>query len=272
MKIKETRAGGGYHKVSREGYNSVAIAVFAIIAMFFVTACGVADNRLLKADRVFDPERRLSAAVELLDRGRYEEAREALVGIKQRDHTGRFGPIAQLKIADSYMRDGWPSIGIREYRRFLALYPDNRYAFYAQYRIAMAYYEQAKHPDRNLGAALNAIQEFTRLNELFPRNPFREEANFRISRSKAIAASGEFVIGKFYYRRGVYIAAINRFEGLLEQFPDHRERDRTLLFLGKSYKKLQKEDKAREAFGKLIEEYPLSKLVPRALRLKGIRD
>lgn len=242
---------------------SFLFCFIALLSLPFLTAC--AGKQEIVRDK-FNPERYLQQADNLIDRRQYEEARSLLLEVKNRDATRRYAPLAQIKIADSHIREGDPDIGIEEYRRFLALYPHHQYASYAQYQIAMAYFNQIVSPDRGAGIARKALEEFIRLKELYPRNPFREVVELRIEKCRNIIADGEFMVGHFYYRKGSYNAAINRFEGLLQNFPDYLRADETLLLLGRSYRALNIEDKARNAFQKLIEKYPASRFAIEARR------
>jgi outer membrane protein assembly factor BamD len=237
-------------------------SIFCILSIFLLlTACG--SKKDLVRDE-FDPEISMRLADNLIDRREYENARSLLLEVKNRDATRKYAPLAQFKIADSYIKEGYPDAGIEEYRRFLALYPHHQYASHAQYQIAMAYFNQIVSPDRGAGIARKALEEFIRLKELYPRNPFREVVELRIEKCRNIIADGEFMVGQFYYKKGSYNAAINRFEGLLLNYPDYLRADETLLLLGRSYKALNMEDKARNTFQKLIEKYPSSRFVPEA--------
>lgn len=230
--------------------------------LFLLTSCG--GNKTLKKEEVFDPEKSLSKAEMLINDKEYEEARKVLLEVKNRDNTKKYATWAQLKIAESYIKDGDIDIGIEEYRKFMELYPDNQYASYAQYQVAMAYFSQIESPDRGSGAAQKALQEFLKLKELYPRNPYREVVELRIEKCRNVIADGEFMVGEFYYKKGAYNAAIGRLEGLLKQFPDYKRGDEALLLLAKAYKAAKLDDKAKETFNKLIEKYPSSKLASEA--------
>ncbi len=240
------------------------ILLIALVAVF-----GGCSGKQVKKDEDFDSEKFLARAAKLIDDNQYDEARKVLLEVKNRDTSKKYAPLAQLRIADSYIKDGDPDHGIEEYRKFLELYPDNQQASYVQYQIAMAYFSQIEGSDRGLGAARKAQQEFTRLKELYPRNPYREIITLRTEKCKNIIADGEFYVGQFYYKKESYRAAISRFEALLTQFPDYQGADHTLLLLGKSYKALKMTDKAREAFQTLIEKYPASEFVKEAR--KGVQ-
>ncbi|MBZ0155598.1 MAG: outer membrane protein assembly factor BamD [Alphaproteobacteria bacterium] len=240
--------------------------IFLVLAasfLLFLPACGGGKGGV-KKEEVYDSERYLQRADTLIADKEYDEARKVLLEVKNRDVTKQYAPLAQLKIAESYIRDADLEPGIEEYRKFLDQYPTNQNASYAQYQIAMAYFSQIESSDRGLGAARKALQEFIRLKELFPRNPYREVVELRIEKCRNVIADGEFLVGEYYYKKESYTAAVLRLENLLRQFPDYRRADEALLLLGKAYKALKKNDKAKEAFGKLIEKYPSSKLVSEA--------
>jgi len=234
----------------------MAIAVI-LAALVLLSGCG--GDKGLKNDEPFDAEKFLAKADKLVADKDYEEARKILLEVKNRDTSKKYAPLGQLRIADSYIKDGDYDPGIEEYRKFLDLYPDNQHASYAQYQIAMAYFSQIEAPDRGSGAAKKALQEFTRLKDLYPRNPYKEIIGLRIEKCSTTIADGEFMVGQFYYKKGSYSAAAHRFEGLLKQFPDYKSGDEVLLLLGKSYKALKMDDKAKEAFKTLVEKYPSGK-------------
>lgn len=238
-------------------------AAFLFSMLFLLSSCG---KKEVKKEEAFDAERYLSQADRLIAEKDYAEARKILLEVKNRDTTRLYSQRAHLKIADSYIKDGDIDIGIEEYRKFIELYPDSQYASYAQYQIAMTYFSQIGSPDRGSGEAQKALQEFMRLKELFPRNPYREAVELRIEKCKNVIADGEFLVGEYYYKKGSYNAAITRLEGLLKQFPNYKNAEEALLLIGKSYKALKMMDKAKESFRILIERYPSSKFVQEAKR------
>ncbi len=237
------------------------LAVFVFIIALTAALCGCGGTQV-KKDEDFDADKFIARANKLInDDNDYEQARKLLLEVKNRDITKKYAPLAQLMIADSYMRDSDPDHGIEEYRKFLELYPDNPRTSYAQYQIAMAYFSQIEGADRGLSAAQKALQEFTRLRQVYPRNPYRDIIEIRVQKCRKFIAEGEFVVGEFYYKKESYKPAINRFEYLLKQFPEYEGADQVFLLLGKSYKAIKMEDKAREEFQTLIEKYPSSKFI-----------
>ncbi|NTU43212.1 MAG: outer membrane protein assembly factor BamD [Nitrospirales bacterium] len=238
-----------------------------LLMLFFcltllLNGCG--GKAVVKDEGPFDPEKAMSRAEKLIADKEYDEARRILVEVKNREESKKYAAQAQLKIADSHVQEGDPEVGIEDYRKFLELYPDSQYASFAQYQIAMAYFGQIEAPDRGSGAAEKALREFLVLKERYPRNPYREILDLRIEKCRNVMADGEFIVGAFYYKKGSYQSAIDRWEGLLGKFPVYKRADETLLLIGKAYKNLNMGDKARDAFRKLIESFPSSPFVSEA--------
>ncbi len=244
-------------------------AFCTVFVLFAVSSCGGSKAVVQQQEETYDPEVSLSRADKLAGDKEYEEARKVLLEVKNRDTKKKYAPLAQLKYADTYLKEGEPDLAIAEYRKFMEQYPDNPQASYAQYQIAMAYFGQVEAPDRGSGAAHKALAEFIRLKQLYPRNPYRDVVELRIEKCKNIIADGEFLVGEFYFRKGSYSAAIGRLERLLKEFPDYKRADETLLLIGRSYRALKQEEKAREAFTILVEKYPSSKFTADAQ--KGLR-
>jgi outer membrane protein assembly factor BamD len=217
-----------------------------------------------KPEETFDPEKAFTEANELIEKKDYEKARETLIEIKNKDMSKKFAPLAQLRIADSYIKEDEPELGIAEYKKFLDAYPDHQYAPYAQYQIGMVYFEKIEDVERGYSWAEKALKEFETLKKMFPRNPYRDVLDLRIEKCKNIMAEYEFLVGEFYYKKGSYNAAIGRFEVLLKEYPGYYKEADVLFYTGMSYKNLTQKDKASEYLTRLIEKYPDNKLVVKA--------
>lgn len=243
-----------------------ALCIMCSILVMLTFSC---SSKTVKKDEVFDPEKYLSNADKLASDKEYDEARKILLEVKNRDTTKKFTPVAQLRIAETYIKEGEPDLGIAEYRKFLEFYPDNQFASHAQYQIAMAYFSQIESADRGSGEAEKALKEFLRLKEAYPRNPYREVLDLRIEKCRTVIAEGELIVGEFYFKKESYDAAIRRLEGVLKKFPEYKRGDEVLMLLYKSYKALKKDDKVKETLDKMVEKFPSSKLTLEAK--KGIK-
>lgn len=230
------------------------LTVILLIFLFLAVSC--AGKSAVKPPEKFDPEKSFTKANEQLEKKDYEEARANFMEVKNRDLTKKYAPLAQLKIADSYVKEDETERAIAEYHKFLEEYPDHQYASYAQYQIAMVYFNQIESPERGYGGAAKALEEFEKLKKMFPRNPYKDVIEVRIEKCRDIIAEYEYLVGNFYYKKGSYEAAIKRFEGLLKNYPDYKGQSDVLFYTGLSYKQLNQKDKASEYLARFIEKYP----------------
>jgi len=215
----------------------------------------------------FNPVTYLQKADELINKKEYEEARKLLLEIKNRESAKEYAPLAQLKIADSYLKENEPQLAIVEYRKFIEIYPESTYAPYAQYSIAMAYFRQIDGAERGAGTAQKALEEFLKLEKIYPRHPYKEILPLRIQKCRNIIAEGELIIGKFYYKKGSYKAAIDRFEGIVKNYPDFKDLDETLYLLADSYKNLNMIDMTKQYVNLLKQKFPDSQFTKKAERI-----
>jgi outer membrane protein assembly factor BamD len=229
-----------------------------------LTLGSCSGKKAAKPEGPFDPKASFVFANEQIEKKKYEDARATLVEIKNKDTSRQIAPLAQLKIADSYIKEEEPERGIAEYRRFLEEYPDNQYAPYAQYQIAMVHFNKIEDAERGYGYAAKALKEFEKLKQMFPRNPYRDVLDLRINQCRNTLAEYEFLVGEFYYKKGSYYAAVERLKGLLKDYPEYKAEAKILFYMGMSFKNLGQNDKAREYLTRLIEKYPNNKIVKKA--------
>lgn len=234
------------------------------IALVFLAAVLLAScAKKVPPAEPFDAEKSFSRANKLIDKKKYDEARRELYDIRRREVEINYSPLSQLRIADSYRLEDQPEAAVDEYRRFLKEYPKHRYAAYAQYQIAKLYFGQVKDAERGHEGASRALDEFVRLNDLYPRNLYRDEAEEAIEECRNIMAGHEYMVGMFYFRKEAWRGALERFEGLRENFPGYEEPE-VLYGLASSYRNLGEDERARQYLELLLSKHPDSKPAKKA--------
>ncbi|MBF0459222.1 MAG: outer membrane protein assembly factor BamD [Nitrospirae bacterium] len=214
--------------------------------------CSSCDSKVVKPP--YDgPKEAYSKALQLIDEKEYEPGRALLVEITNRDAATDYAPLAQIKIAESYMKTDEPEVALEEYRKFLKNFPDNKYAPYAKYQVATLTFNTIEGPDRGYKAANTAIKEFQSLNEQYPRNPYRDIVPLRVEKSRHVLAEHEFYVGNFYYKKDAFAAALRRFKVILDKYPEYPDMGKVYYYIGLSYKGLEDTAKAQEYFGKAKE-------------------
>lgn len=103
-------------------------------------------------------------------------------------------------------------------KRYLDLYPSDTDAPYAQYLIALTYYDNIVDIGRDQAMTKNALQELTELTRRYPDSEFARDAGLKIDLTNNHIAGKEMEIGRYYLKRGHFTAAINRFRVVLEKY------------------------------------------------------
>ncbi len=232
--------------------------LFCII-MLFCFACS-SDKTAVKKTPAFEAETVFKDADGKIKKGLYEEARSALDTIKTQDSSGKYAPLAQIRKGDAYFEEGLYEEAAVEYEQFLNVHPHHKYAPYAQYQLAMSYFKRIGAVDVSYALAQKALKEFENLLTAYPRNPYVDVVESRIQMCKKILAEYELYVGKFYFKKGSYGAAVQRFNGILQNYPDSQEESETLYYLGLSYNNMAERDRALAVLKTLIEKYPATKL------------
>jgi outer membrane protein assembly factor BamD len=102
--------------------------------------------------------------------------------------------------------------------RFIQLHPGNRDTPYAYYLKAISYYIQITDVGRDqklTTQALNALGEVVRR---FPDSKYARDAKLKLDFTRDHLAGKEMDIGRYYLRRGAYLAAMNRFKRVVDEY------------------------------------------------------
>ncbi len=208
-----------------------------------------------------------------LKKGHTTDGQNYLKAVIKRGDNEEIIPEATLLLADSYYEQGTVSSyadAIYQYRSFMKYYPRHRRAPYARYQVGMCYYEQRESPDRDLTPVKNALEAFRKVVNNYKNSLYVGPAKKKIRKCRQFFAEREFLIGKFYYQRGSYDAAIKRLKRALEKYSKIYEEPKLYYFLGQSYWESGKRSKGEYYFSKLIRRFPSSKPAEEAKkRLEG---
>jgi outer membrane protein assembly factor BamD len=236
---------------------SVLIGIF-LLSVVVILHLGCSKSKEFKTIQG-DPERLYKDGLSLFNRRNYPEALKKFEELKSSfPDSPPYTTWAELKVGDCLFLDGSYVEAIAAYEEFKKVHPTHEEMPYVQYQIGMSYFNQMMGSDRDQTPTRKALSSFEYLVANYPPSLFTEKATGKVGACRKKLAEQEFYIGNFYYGRGDYLAAARRFGGLLEQYPDTIEEDRTLFLLGKSYFELNETEMAKKAFTRLVADFPLS--------------
>ena len=131
-----------------------------------------------------------------------------------------WAPRAALMAAYSFYLQDYYSKSIYHLERFIDTYPKNKNLDYAYYLLAMCYYENIEDEKRDLLPLLKSKDLFKLVIDRFPDSNFAMDAEFKINFINDNLASKEIYIGRHYIKKEKWIAALNRFKNIIENYED----------------------------------------------------
>jgi outer membrane protein assembly factor BamD len=203
------------------------------------------------------------------DDGHYNKAIESWELVRDAFYSPELSMLAELKIAEAYYKSEQYEEAAIAFDDFLKQHPNNERAPIILYRMGLSYYQQILSPDRDQTSTHKALHSFEELVNRFPDDQQAPEARNMILRCKTRLAEHEVYVGRFYLRIDQYQQAINRLEGVLKSFPQYYYRDEAYFYLGQAYFKTAQLEKGRETYDKLFKEFPGSKFIDRAQRIRA---
>ena len=132
-------------------------------------------------------------------------------------------------------------------QRFLDLYPADEDAAYAQYLMALSYYDEIDEVGRDQGVTFQALQALRAVIEQYPDSEYARSAKLKFELAFDHLAAKEMEIGSYYLKRGNYTAAINRFRLVVQDFETTSYTPEALHRLTESYLALGLTDEAQTA-------------------------
>jgi outer membrane protein assembly factor BamD len=209
---------------------------------------------------------------ELLAQKKYERARPYFTHAFEVEPNSGTGRDALLLAADTYYLQGGTANFIQaeaKYRDFLNRFPTSEQSAYVQFQIANSLAKRMEKPDRDQNVTRKALEAYQDLVRLYPTSEYAAQSQEQMKVVLANLAEHEFVIGNFYMRFGIPIAAAERFDYLLNTYPNYAERDKAYYNLGLAYQASNKPDDARKAFDTLRQQFPQSSYVKEIPEIKA---
>ncbi len=163
---------------------------------------------------------------------------------------------ATLMAAVSYQKAGKGSEAVAAARRYLQLHPGTKEAAQAQEIIASSYFDRVSSPTRDQGETKKAIAELETLIRRYPNSEYMEEAKRRLKLSRDTLAAAEMSVGRYWQKKGNYLAAVNRFKTVVSEYQQTTHVEEALMRLTECYMALGIVNEAQTAAAVLGTNFP----------------
>jgi outer membrane protein assembly factor BamD len=213
----------------------------------------------------------------------YSEAQESLDGrdwgkcakyfenLEGRDPFGHFAQQAQINVAYCDWKDGETASADEAINRFIKLHPDHPQIDYAYYLKGMIHFNDdlglfgrfsgQDMSERDPKSLRESYDAFKVVVDRFPQSKYAPDAAQRMRYIVNALASHEVHAADYYYRRGAYVAAVNRAQLAIREYKNTPATEDALHIMMLSYAQLDQPDLAADTKRVLAATFPDSPYV-----------
>jgi len=250
-----------------------ALAAAAALA-FTLAGCGLFpevkdETASWSADRLYQ------SAHEALVQGNYTRATKLFEQLEARFPYGRYAQQAILESAYANWKANETAAAVAAADRFIRTYPNHPNVDYAFYLKGLVHFREdqgilgyvyeldlSERDPKEMRASFAAFKELT---TRFPDSQYYQDSIARMRYLTNAMATYEVNVASYYYRRGAFVAAANRAQGALVNFPETPANERALAILRSSYRNLGIAQLADDSDQILVKTFPESPYVTGAL-------
>ncbi|MBR6550104.1 MAG: outer membrane protein assembly factor BamD [Paludibacteraceae bacterium] len=258
--------------------HQIWLFAYLTIGMLALSGCGE-YQQVLKSK---DPDIKYQKALVYFENEQYVKAQTLLDEVTPYYRGTDRSQDVLIYLSRSYMGQQNYTSAAEYYQAYIRNYPKGRYIAEARFQVGHCYYLDS--PDARLDQAITkkAIEFFTQFIELYPENPYAEQAYKEMNELYDKLAHKEYLSAKMYYNLGTYLG--NNYlsaeivaKNALKNYPINKyQEELSWLILQAKYQQMvnsfddKKEDRARETddeYYNFITEYPNSKHLDAAKKI-----
>lgn len=211
--------------------------------------------------------------------GHYESAIKLFERLEASYPFGTYAAQAQMEIAYAHYKSQDQAEALAAVERFIKLHPNHANVDYMYYlrglinfndQIGFLSFIYEQDPtERDPKATREAFAAFKALVDKFPDSIYAEDSIARMKYLINAMAQYEVHVAEYYYRRGAYLAAVNRAQGAVNDYRDAPAIEEALFLMVRSYDKLGMPDLRDDAQRVFVKSFPNSKFLNPAVQRDG---
>jgi outer membrane protein assembly factor BamD len=191
-----------------------------------------------------------------LKAGSYSKANKKFAEVERQHPYSKWATKAIVMQAFASYQNNAYDDAINSGKRFVSLHPGHKDTPYAYYLIAISQYEQiadVRRDQRRTEQAVEALEEVARR---YPDSPYAADATKKATIGKDHLAGKEMEVGRYYMKKGSYLAGINRFKKVVTSYQTSSHTPEALYRLAEGYMALGVVSEAQTAAAVLGHNFP----------------
>ncbi len=176
---------------------------------------------------------------------------------------------AKLGVGDTFLGENNSASFVyaqNEFREFLAFYPTNPKADYAQMQLGMVHFNQMLSSQRDQTETKEAIKEFQTFVDRYSRSPLLPQVKQRLREAKDRLSDADMLVANFYLSIRLYTGAEPRYRHVLETDPEYTRKDSLYFHLAETLEKSNRQVEALPYYERLLSEFEKSEYLEEAKR------
>lgn len=196
----------------------------------------------------------------------FDLAVRSLQLLESRYPFGKYAEQAQLELIYAHYSAYEHEAAVEAADRFIRLHPQHPSVDYAYYMKGLSAYSANQNifarflptdiTKRDTSQAKEAFAEFAQLLSRYPNSPYAADAKARMLQLRNLLARHEINVANYYFRRGAYLAAVNRGRFVVEHFQRTPAVADGLAVMAQGYILLGMNDLAQDSINVLALNYP----------------
>jgi outer membrane protein assembly factor BamD len=192
-----------------------------------------------------------------LKAGNYKDANKKFAEVERQHPYSKWATKAILMQAfANYQRNSYDD-AINAGKRFISLHPGHKDTPYAYYLVAISEYEQIADIRRDQSRTERAVESLEEVARRYPESPYAADALKKAAVGRDQLAAKEMEVGRYYLKKGSYLAGINRFKKVVTDYQKSTQTPEALYRLAEGYMALGVVSEAQTAAAVLGHNYPM---------------
>lgn len=248
-------------------WSKLRLPLLLALALGLSAGCGLLPEQIDETKN-WSASKLYFAGKEALSDGDYEKSIKLFETLEARYPYGAFAQQAKLEVAYAYYKDNEPASAVAAAERFIKLHPNHPHVDYAYYLRGLANFVEDRSllsrlgdqdmSDRDPKSAREAFDAFQQLATRFPESKYTPDAVARMAYLVNALAYSEVHVANYYFKRGAYVAAVNRGKYVLEHYRQSPAVEEALAVMAKSYEQLGLNDLRDDTLRVLKLNFPSS--------------
>jgi outer membrane protein assembly factor BamD len=246
------------------------LVVVATSVLLGLSGCGVLPD---KADETkkWSAEKLYAEAREEMNSGQYEGAIKLFQRLESNYPFGTYATQAQMEIAYAHYKAQDQAEALAAVERFIKLHPNHPQVDYMYYLRGLINFNDqigflsviySQDPtERDPKATREAFAAFKALVDKFPNSKYAPDSIARMNYLINAMASYEVHVANYYFRRGAYLASLNRAQNAVAEYSESPAREEALFIMIRSYDKLGMLDLRDDTQRIFVRNYPNSRFM-----------